>query len=101
MKVTMKHVEINLRHYTRQEAPVWYIFLNAEGKPLHVSPPGYTVTPGEWIRASLFSAARVAEVQELLGDGVRSVTMASYLDDLLDKMIREERRIAGAAIHEN
>lgn len=101
MKVTIKHVEINLRHYTRPDAPVWYIFLNEKGEPLHVSPPGYTVTPGQWIHASLFSEARVAEVQELLGPGVRSVTMASYLDELMDQMIREERRIAGGAIHEN
>jgi hypothetical protein len=99
----IEHIELNIRHHSRPGAPVWYILTNAEGQPLRITPPGYYVAKCLWYEASLFGESRVADVAALVsdqsGEQIKAVTIVSYLDNLRDRLVREERALAGGAIH--
>lgn len=102
--MNIKHIETNIRHHSRPGAYPWHILTAArDNAPLMVCPPGHTIHPAIWYKASLFTPDRVAAVaaiaSEQLGEPVRAVPIVEYLDGLRDKLVREERARAREVIH--
>lgn len=103
MNLTIQEIERNIRHHSRPEAPKWFIVVSKEGHPLMYHPGDNTFIPAPWYKASLFTMLNIPGVvstaQEMMGLDVRGVSVVDYLDQLRDKLVREERARAREVIH--
>lgn len=102
MPNTIANIESNIRHLS-SVATRWHILLNEAGDPLVWDAPSLSFLPAQWHHASLFLPENVPGVAEqaalMNGASVKSMALVDYLDNLRDKLVRQERAEAGKVIH--
>lgn len=102
MPNTIANIESNIRHLSRTSTR-WHILLNEAGEPLAWDAPSLSFLPTTYHHASLFAPENVPGVAEqaalMNGASVKSIALVDYLDNLRDRLVRQERAEAGKAIH--
>ncbi|QIZ02654.1 hypothetical protein AhyVDH1_049 [Aeromonas phage AhyVDH1] len=102
MPHTIANIEANIRHLSAVSTR-WHILTSEAGEPLAWDAPSLSFIPTTYHHASLFTPENVPGVAEqaalMNGASVKSMALVDYLDNLRDKLVRQERAEAGRAIH--